>query len=442
MNKHRRRGISLGTITMFIVTFAVLAGFVALLPTLTGNQDIRLEAAELVVAFDESLSQIAFKPAQQPAPTQAPTSALVPVFSGNTAATQAPASTAVPKRSFTLCATGSIVLNAAVQKALTVDGTLRFDLLTDQIPGAMNADLSIATLENTIIPSQKASNLNMPQELLAALRATGINALYLGHPDVLNSGMSGLLETRQAVSDAGFLPYGLYTSAQEQQSGVMLTLGGVKVCMLSYQDQLSSTGRKKISKEELSYAYSEPDISRIAADISNAKQSGAEVIIVSLCWGKVGADQPSDEQTRLAQQMADAGADIILGTHSGALQPVHVLSANRGDQKYHPVLCAYSLGNLVTHDRDKRANLASILLKTNVVYDPSTGTVAFDNLGYTSTYAWRGKEEGKTRYRILLNDGSPLPAFVDQDQRGVMERCDKLVSEIMSNTAIPMIPAN
>lgn len=52
---------------------------------------------------------------------------------------------------------------------------------------------------------------------------------------------------------------------------------------------------------------------------------------------------------------------------------MEILTADRGDGKYHPVLCAYSLGNLFTYDREKRATLASILLRSDVVYDPVTG---------------------------------------------------------------------
>lgn len=59
MRKHKHRGISLGTITMLLLSIAVLTGFCMLLPTFTGQQDIRLNAAELVVAIDESFSQIA-----------------------------------------------------------------------------------------------------------------------------------------------------------------------------------------------------------------------------------------------------------------------------------------------------------------------------------------------------------------------------------------------
>ena len=176
----------------------------------------------------------------------------------------------------------------------------------------------------------------------------------------------------------------------------------------------------------------------IADDITKVRQAGAKVVVVSLCWGKAGATAPTSTQTELAQGIADAGADIILGTHSGTLQTVEILTADRGDGKYHPVLCAYSLGNLFTYDREKRATLASILLRSDVVYDPVTGCVAFDNLSYTPTYSWRGKEDDVTRYRVILNDGQTYPDYVDDTQKGVMERCLTLVNDVMADTPVPI----
>ena len=178
----------------------------------------------------------------------------------------------------------------------------------------------------------------------------------------------------------------------------------------------------------------------ITADLEAARKAGAEVSVVFLCWGKAESDKTTDAQKALAQQLADAGADIILGSHSGVLQPVQMLSANRGDGKYHPVLCAYSLGNLFSHDRTYRTSLASILLKTEVVYDAVSGCVAFDGLNWTPMYAWRGTDEGKTRQRILVNDPGALPSFVDAKQQGVMERCTTLVNDVMSSTGIEKAP--
>lgn len=433
--RRARRRISLGTVVMLLLTIVVLGGFCALLPRLTGVTDVRTNAAELAVAIDQSLSQLAASGVSLVGPT--PQASVLPPSELATATPTAAAPTAQPEQRFTLCAAGSIQINSNVQKALTDDGTYRFDILFDDLAGDLVADLSIATLENNVIPSAKLSDSNIPVDVLAPLRATGVNALCLGYYGALNGGISGLVETQQAVSDAGMTPYGVYASQQQRDSLTLMDVNGISVALLSYQNELTSSGKRQTTDEEQAFVIASQQLPVIADDIAKVRKAGAKVVVVSLCWGKEGATAPTSTQTELAQGIADAGADIILGTHSGTLQTVEILTANRGDGRYHPVLCAYSLGNLFTYDREKRSTLASILLQSDVVYDPATDCVAFDNLSYTPTYSWRGKEDGVTRYRTLLNDGQTYPDYVDDTQRGVMERCLTLVNDVMADTPVP-----
>ncbi len=436
MKKRRRarRGVSFGTVVMLSLTALVLAGFCTILPKLTGNTDVRIDASELAVAIDSSFSQIAAVSnaalKDRPA-TQGPQATILPPES---LATAVPV-TQPPKLSFTLCAAGSIKINSAVQKALTDEDGYRFNYLFEHLGNAMDADLSIATLENNVISTAKLTDANIPADVLASIRQAGVDALCLGYYGALDGGVEGLAETKRNIEAAGMKPYGVYASEAERNQHTVMNVNGLSVALLSYQNELSGTGKKKTTKEERAFAIASQQLPTIASDIAAAREAGAQVVVVSLCWGKVGATSPTNTQKELAQGIADAGADIILGTHTGALQTVQILTANRGDGKYHPVLCAYSLGNLFTYDRDKRVSLASILLNAEVVYDAVNDTVAFDNLSYTPTYSWRDKEDGKTRYRVLLNNGN-YPEYVDKDQQNVMERCLKLVDEAMTDAPL------
>ena len=444
MRRRKHRGISLGTITMLTLTALVLLGFFALLPSFTGQADIRLNAAELVVAIDQSFSQLASTTTQllehRPQTTALPPSSLATSAPASYApqATEAPVPTVPPKRSFSLCAAGNIEWNSSVRKTLTIDNAYQFGILTDQITGELSADLSIATLEHTLCPSEKLTDVNMPPEMLTPLKSAGVNTVILGHENILNAGCEGLKETAAAVRSAGLTPIGAYASPQERSTLSLMNLNGVSVAVLHYLDEVSQTGRRQASENEIVSSVAVLDPAVVQQDIAAAKQAGAQVVVLSLRWGKSGASSPTDAQIEQAQAWADAGADIILGTGTGVLQPVKVLRANRADGKYHPVLCAYSLGNLFSHDRESRTTLASILLKANVVYDSANDTVAFENLSYTPTYAWRGKEGSRTLVRVLLNDNLHYPAFVNKDQKGIMERCYKLVDEAMKDTGIPM----
>ncbi len=433
--KRTRRHISLGTIFMLACTIGVLTGFVLLMPSFTGNQDILIDAARLAVAMDDSLTQLSTTTTEILQQTK-PQQTIIPPFtsqngSATAAPTATPAPTQQPKRTFTLCAGGSIEWNTSVRKALTIDKEPRYDLLTDQVIQAMTADLSIVTLQNTISASNDESNVNMTASILPPLRAMGINAINLGHTNALNYGMDGIRETASAIQNAGLMAFGATEPAA-------LQINGVNIALLHYQDKLSSTGRKQMDEAERNAVLFPIDLPSMLADIAAVREKGAHVVIVTLWWGEEGRHEPTDEQCVQAQALADAGADIILGAGTGSLQPVQVLSANRGDGRYHPVLCAYSLGNLFSPDRESRVTLTSVLLKANVVYDTFSKSVAFENLTYTPTYAWRGKDQGQTLQRILINDPDQLPDFVDSSQQGVMERCMALVTEIMADTTVPI----
>ena len=67
--RRSRRGVSLGTVVMLLLTIVVLGGFCALLPRLTGTTDVHTNAAELAVAIDQSLSPRLRYPASLVGPT-------------------------------------------------------------------------------------------------------------------------------------------------------------------------------------------------------------------------------------------------------------------------------------------------------------------------------------------------------------------------------------
>lgn len=444
MKRRVKRGVSLGTVVMLTLCCLVLGGFFALMPKLTGQKDLRVNASELAVAIDRGILQfsggtVAKGPRNTPLPNFTAAEQTQPQQDAPSA-TQAPAATAAPKVTFTLCAGGSLKFDDATRKAMTDQSGYRFQTLLENVSGNLASDLTLTTLEDSVMPSQKLSDINLPSELLSALQGSGVDALCLGHFNVVNGGVDGLRETKESICAAGLLPYGAYATQEERGALTLTKANGVSVALLSYQNGLSATGKKKTTAAEQAFVVADLDLTVIQADIQAAKALGAQVIVVSLCWGKVGASAPTEAQQKQAQEIANAGADIILGTHSETVQPVALLTAERGDGRYHPTLCAYSLGNLFTYERDKRAGLAGVLLHMTVVYDQANGTVAFDNLGYTPTYCWRGREDGAQRYRVLPSAAETRPDYVNDDQANVMQKCLKMITDVMDGGAFALEP--
>ena len=435
--KPQKQGVSLGTVTMLALTGFVVVGCFWLFPKLFGDvEDFQFDASQLAVSID--VVQSAMTSLQGESPPMLSASAMP-------SASLAPLSTAAPPVSatkpthisFSFSATGTIGINTAVQNAMTNDDGYHFSTLFEDLRGAMSADLAIATLKNTVNPAEKPGNINLPAAALSAIRELGVRALCLGHPDILNSGIQGLVSTQEAAHNADMLPYGVYASQAERDRMTVLDANGVSIGLLNYQNDLSATGKRNTTKEEQAFTVVSPTLPTIASDIQTVRAAGAQVVIVSLCWGRANATSPTRTQLDLAQSIADAGADIILGTHSGAVQPVSILTATRADGTQSTTLCAYSLGNLFTHERERRTSISGILLHATVTYELSTSSVQFTNLSYTPTYVWRGREDGKTLYRVLPSN-SALPAYMQEDQLNIMKRCFALIETAMKDSTFSL----
>ena len=353
MKRRRRRGLSFGSVVMIVLTVAVLAGFGTMIPRFTGSESFDQNAAQLAVALDQTI--VNFSSNLGAIASQKETTPPAPLWATATPMpTATPVPTAVPKASFRLCATGTLNWSASIQKSAQTDSGYQYADVLSPLLSQLNADVTVATLRNSLIADEKISDGNADASLAAALFQSGFRALNLGHLNTLDYGLDGLWKTQSTLTDAGVLPFGAYPSAQRRSTLTLTNAGGVKLALLSYQSGVSSEGRKAVSADDRAYAVGELELSVIQEEITAARNAGAQVVLVSLCWGKENATKPTNEQKELAQAIADAGADILLGVNPKAVQTVEILTADRGDGRYHPELCAYSLGSLLTSERQPR----------------------------------------------------------------------------------------
>ena len=74
----------------------------------------------------------------------------------------------------------------------------------------------------------------------------------------------------------------------------------------------------------------------ISSRILQLRSQGAEVVVVSLHWGRETYMTPESWQTTFSRNVIDAGADIVWGHHPHVIQPIAV---------YHGKLIMFSTGN-------------------------------------------------------------------------------------------------
>lgn len=207
----------------------------------------------------------------------------------------------------------------------------------------------------------------------------------------------------------------------------MVTLNNVQVAFLHYVQELSAKSAKAIKSADAAYAVPVAEAERITSDIAAARAAGAKVVIVSINWSGTKST-PTKTQTTLAQQMADAGADVIIGTGTGILQPVTWLTGQNGRR----TLCAYSLGALMSEARSN-GGVAAALLQLRIAVD-GTGQVIFEQTAYTPTYIWRYKQDSQYQYRAVASDQT-APDGMSSDQQEAMARALTNAQEFMGEAS-------
>lgn len=128
-----------------------------------------------------------------------------------------------------------------------------------------------------------------------------------------------------------------------QQTGLLLAEGQIlsaQADMMPVYLQIPQGKLAVIAAEDITGSL---DIEKLISQIKDAKES-AQIVVVAMHWGSEYQAGPSERQQGMAQQLADAGADVIWGHHPHVLQKMEWLVASDGRD----VLVMYSLGNLLS----------------------------------------------------------------------------------------------
>ena len=215
------------------------------------------------------------------------------------------------------------------------------------------ADLVMGNLEATLSQSapymaeQKSvegrPHLNAPASFLDALRYAGFDLVTMSNNHNCDAGVRGVWETLDRVEDYHLLHTGLFRGPREPRYTVV-EVNGLRIGILSYATYFNH--KEEHFTQEGVRILLNPYAPEIAArDMAAARSAGAEFLLVCIHWGQEYQNSPNESQRRMAQELADAGADYIIGSHPHALQPYEELES--ADGRRVPVL--YSMGNFVSH---------------------------------------------------------------------------------------------
>ena len=428
--KKPRRGISAGTLVMLLLTAGVLAASAVFMAAIAGEtlRSRAHEAAQMVeraglTLMSEAESAILRKEERErsvamnaaPAPRSAE-------------ATSAPANN--PPVTFTIAAAGTIhAPKPVLSGTLMESGEYDFEAVFAGLGGALSgADLAIATLETVTAGEKKGyDNANAPAALLDALRSLGVDVLSVGTEHALDKGYDGLAVTIAEMTARGIAHTGAVME-QARETGVVGSIGGVEVAVLGYTYGLSEEGKSAASESEQA-AVALLQMERMEQDIRMARAAGADVVIVSPHWGTKNKQETPETVRKMALALAQAGADVILGTHPNVVQGTERIVVTRADGlEYETVVC-YSLGSLLSDARTEE-NTAGMIAQMQITYDPKTRRVSLGSLACVPVYIAMQREDGENVYRVVDVENAQAMSTLTAQQQQEAQRAAKRVREI------------
>lgn len=224
------------------------------------------------------------------------------------------------------------------------------------------ADISVINQETLICndkyPPSTYPRFNSPVALGDYMQEMGFDVFTIANNHTLDMNEDGLvdcLDYWDSQKDA--VVCGAYRNKLDKNTVRTKTVDGVTFSFLAYTEFLNGLSLPKNSEMIIGNLN---DIDGMIADIKIAKQL-SDVCVVSLHWGVENSDVISDVQREIAKQLADAGADVIIGNHPHVLRNIEIIEADDG----HKTLCAYSLGNFISA-QSVGQNLIGGVLQFNV----------------------------------------------------------------------------
>ncbi len=292
---------------------------------------------------------------------------------------------------------GDLMALSAQQNAARSGGNYNFNGSFEHVRGIFaQADFVMGNLETMLSHTFYYTHerkkhgrwplCNAPSTYLDALRYAGFDAVATANNHCADAGDIGIEETHGLLDRYQIAHTGTFRFAAEPRF-LLADVNGIRIAIMSYSDVFNKKDRNipKDKRDVMLNAYGE---ARVVRDVRAAKRAGAEFIVAYTHWGRENTHNVTREQTRHAKEMADAGVDLILGSHPHCLQRAQTITAADGRE----ALCIYSLGNFVS-SMEKAINNDTIAARVQL--KRRGDTVALADAAYYPCYVMSSRQSGR-----------------------------------------------
>lgn len=269
-------------------------------------------------------------------------------------------------KSASIILTGDMMCISSQQNKANRDGVYHFSDCFELVrPVISSADFSIGTLETMLSESHSYAseefkvdgkpNCNSPASFLDGVRHAGFDAVITANNHSCDTELSGIDETLSHIKRYNLINLGI------GQRYFVVDVNGIKLAFFAYT-MVTNNRDSFLTEQQKDIVLCSYTRKTFEADYEMAKENGAEFFIVMMHWGNMNSGMVRKSQVTAAQELADAGADYIVGSHPHVLQKADTIISASGKEV--PVM--YSLGNLISSMREMADNSVTMILRLNL----------------------------------------------------------------------------
>lgn len=270
------------------------------------------------------------------------------------------------KENFSMAVTGDVMFARNMPNVLSLESS--------PFRGVSNVtsdvDLLLINFENAATESGDALKGDVPLKCspsyvpLAKANNRTIAALANNH--AFDYGITGMQDTVKYLNDAGITPIGAGNTEDDAHQAVVQEINGRKITVLNYMD---SNNFAEYSYDVMPYAngtnpgYSAYDSEDAKTQI--AENNDSDLIVAYLHFGNEYSTSPNDDQVKIAHELIDYGADVVIGSHPHVPQGIEMYNGK-------PIF--YSLGNFI-FDQSNEATHVAYFVQIDLINDKGVCTV-------------------------------------------------------------------
>lgn len=276
--------------------------------------------------------------------------------------------------------------------------------------------------------------LNFPDEFGKAVKAAGFDLVTTANNHVLDKGVQGAIRTLDKLDEIGLDHIGSYRNADEKENSrvKLIECQGIRFAVLAYTYGSNNYTVEGLTIPSMSHITSvisgtsgeqfETLKADVAKDFEAAKKLNPDLIVVLPHIGTQFSNSIDTEQEVWFGVFKELGADIILGDHPHAVEPVYI-----SDYNGKPVFEAYCPGNFANIYRENQGD-TSIL--TEVYIDRDTKQIIGGGIVplYTQANA-DGNFRALPIYEIQYNEELRKELSTDDIERA--DNSNKIITEVL-----------